>query len=98
MTEIRSKSYSELIRYSSFEDRLNYLMLHGSVGFDTFGFDRYLNQEFYRSKEWKSLRNYIITRDNGCDLGVEGRDILSGKILIHHMKRHMHFYFKTSRQ
>lgn len=56
----------------------------GQVGNETFGFDRYLNQQFYRSKEWKDLRNHIFVRDNGCDLGVEGRDIY-GKFLIHHM-------------
>lgn len=79
------KTYSELIKLKTFKERYEYLKLGGIVGEETFGFDRYLNQEFYRSKEWKSLRNYIITRDNGYDLGVEGRDILSGKILIHHM-------------
>lgn len=78
------KTYSELIQYDSFEDRYNYLKLNGDVGIDTFGFDRYLNQIFYRSKEWLSLRNQIIIRDNGCDLGVDGYEIF-GKIIIHHM-------------
>ena len=86
MTEIQSKSYSELIRYSSFEDRLNYLMLHGSVGFDTFGFDRFLNQAFYKSREWKILKQQIILRDGACDLGVPGYEIPDGlHVYIHHI-------------
>lgn len=78
------KSYSELIKLLSFEDRYEYLRLHGGVGRSTFGFDRYLNQRFYTSYEWKNLRNHIIVRDQGRDLGVEGYDI-HGQILIHHM-------------
>lgn len=78
------KSYSELMRLNSFEDRFEYLKLNGKVGEDTFGFDRYLNQNFYRSSKWKRIRDAIIIRDNGCDLGCQGYDI-SGKILIHHM-------------
>ncbi len=86
MTETRSKSYSELIRYSSFEDRLNYLMLHGSVGFDTFGFDRYLNQAFYKSREWQIVKNQIILRDGACDLGIPGYEIPDGvPVFIHHI-------------
>lgn len=77
-------TYSELIRIPTFEERFEYLKLRGQVGSETFGFDRYLNQKFYRSKEWKDLRNYIYVRDCGCDLGVEGRDIF-GKYTIHHM-------------
>lgn len=68
----------------TFEERFEYLKLSGSVGRETFGFDRYLNQAFYRSKEWKAIRDKVIVRDSGCDLGIEGRDIY-GKILIHHM-------------
>ncbi|MBQ1411956.1 MAG: hypothetical protein IIY93_02065, partial [Clostridia bacterium] len=68
----------------TFEERFRYLRLDGCVGRETFGFDRYLNQTFYRSSEWKKLRDRIIIRDNGCDLGVEGFDI-SGRIIIHHM-------------
>lgn len=60
------------------------MRLEGVVGRDTFGFDRYLNQIFYRSQRWKSIRDYVIIRDNGCDLGVEGHEIY-GRILIHHM-------------
>lgn len=78
------KTYSELITLPTFEERFKYLQLNGAVGQETFGFDRFINQEFYRSYEWKQLRNHIIVRDNGCDLGIEGREI-RGKILIHHM-------------
>ena len=78
------KTYSELSRLKTFEERYQYLRLNGSVGRETFGFDRYLNQVFYRSQKWKSIRNQVIIRDNGCDLGIEGREI-NGRILIHHM-------------
>lgn len=78
------RTYSELAKLSSFEDRFRYLQLSGRVGADTFGFDRYLNQNFYRSQEWKSIRDQVIVRDNGCDLGVEGYEIYS-RIYIHHM-------------
>lgn len=78
------KTYSELITIPTFEERFKYLRLDGVVGRDTFGFDRYLNQIFYRSQRWKSVRDYVIIRDNGCDLGVEGHEIY-GRILIHHM-------------
>ena len=84
MTTKNIKTYSELITFPTFEKRYRYLRIGGRVGEETFGFDRYLNQEFYRSKEWKSVRDFVIVRDNGCDLGIEGRDIL-GKILVHHM-------------
>lgn len=79
-----SRSYNELIRYQTFEDRLNYLLLHGSVGTDTFGFDRYLNQMLYHSIEWKRLRQQIIERDLACDLAMDGYEIHSG-VLIHHI-------------
>lgn len=82
MTNIRS--YSELMKLKTFEERFNYLKLNGRVGEETFGFDRYLNQAFYKTKEWKHIRDLVIVRDNGCDLGIEGREIY-GKILIHHM-------------
>lgn len=81
---MRIRTYSELMMFSSFEDRYQYLRLNGSIGETTFGFDRYINQKFYRSAEWKQIRNYVIVRDNGCDLGVEGYEIHE-KILIHHM-------------
>lgn len=81
---MRIRSYSDLRRLSTFEERYNYLRLNGEVGKDTFGFDRIFNQMFYRSKEWKSVRDYVIIRDNGCDLGLEGYEI-HGRIIIHHI-------------
>lgn len=78
------RTYTELSKLATFKERYEYLKLDGVIGADTFGFDRYLNQIFYKSKEWKSIRNKVIVRDNGCDLGVEGFDIY-GDILIHHM-------------
>lgn len=85
MTTMNIKTYSELITLPTFEERYRYLKLDGVVGEDTFGFDRYLNQEFYqRDQEWKRIRDFVIIRDQGCDLGVEGREI-RGKILVHHM-------------
>lgn len=78
------KTYSELITFPTFEERFRYLQLKGVVGEDTFGFDRYLNQRFYRSTEWKRIRDQVIVRDFGCDLGIEDR-VIHGKILIHHM-------------
>jgi hypothetical protein len=80
----KKKTYSELCTMHSFEDRFKYLKLDGTVGTDTFGFDRYINQKFYRSKEWKAVRDYVIVRDNACDLGVSDRPIF-GKVYIHHM-------------
>lgn len=78
------RTYSELKQLKTFEERYEYLKLDGQVGSDTFGFDRYLNQVFYKSPEWRSVRNEVIVRDNGCDLGIEGREIHT-KILVHHM-------------
>lgn len=78
------KRYSELIQLGSFEERFRYLKMSAQVGQSTFGFERYLNQAFYKSREWLDIRREVIVRDNGCDLGVEGYDILD-KILIHHM-------------
>lgn len=78
------RCYSELIEIPTFEERFRYLQLNGSVGKDTFGFDRYMNQTFYQSREWKRVRDFVILRDNGCDLGVDGYTIY-GKVLIHHM-------------
>ena len=78
------RTYSQLKQLKTFEERYDYLKLGGVVGEDTFGFDRYLNQNFYRSREWKRVRDEVIMRDNGCDLGVDGHEI-RGKILIHHM-------------
>lgn len=78
------RTYSELITLPTFEERYEYLRLGGTVGKDTFGFDRYLNQAFYKSKEWLDVRDYVVTRDHGCDLGVEGYEIYD-RILIHHI-------------
>lgn len=78
------RTYKELSRLKTFEERFDYLKLSGSIGTETFGFDRYVNQMFYRSKEWKSIRNHVIVRDNGCDLGIEGREIQKG-IIVHHI-------------
>lgn len=84
MSPMSIKTYSELIALPTFEERFRYLRLNGKVGQDTFGFDRYLNQIFYRSRRWKAVRDHVIIRDNGCDLAVEGYEI-HGRILIHHM-------------
>ena len=78
------KTYSELITLPTFKERYLYLRLEGKVGEDTFGFDRYLNQIFYKSEEWLSIRDYVISRDLGCDLAMEGYEI-HGRILVHHM-------------
>ena len=83
-TTMNIRTYSELIQLPTFEERFDYLRLDGVVGKDTFGFDRYLNQQFYRSSEWKRIRNQVIVRDNGCDLGIDEYEI-HGRILIHHM-------------
>jgi len=81
---MRSRSYSELRRLDSFEDRFRYLSLKGTVGETTFGWDRWMNQMFYTSAEWKHVRHEVIARDNGCDLGVEGFEI-HDRVYIHHM-------------
>ena len=78
------KTYSELILLPTFEERYRYLRLQGDVGKETFGFDRYLNQKFYSTIEWKRFRRDIIIRDNGCDLGVEDR-LIGGTIILHHI-------------
>lgn len=78
------RSYSELIRFSTFKERFNYLKLAGIVGSETFGYDRYLNQALYGSYEWRKFRRDIIARDRGCDLGVDGFDIKS-KLIVHHI-------------
>ena len=78
------RTYSDLIRLPTFEERFRYLQLNSSVGKETFGFDRYLNQNFYRSAEWKRIRDKVIIRDNGCDLGSEDR-LIYGRVIIHHM-------------
>lgn len=81
---MKSKSYSELMKLETFEERFNYLKLEGKVGEETFGNDRILNQILYKDPKWRSIRDDIIIRDNGCDLGIEGREI-DGPVLVHHI-------------
>lgn len=81
---MRSKTYSELMTLRTFEERFKYLSLRGSIGVITFGFDRYLNQDFYNSGPWRSVRDEIIIRDGACDLAIPGYDIFNA-IRIHHM-------------
>lgn len=85
MKTMKIKTYEELSKLKTFEERYEYLKLDGVVGEETFGFDRYLNQQFYKyDPDWKKIRDEVIFRDNGCDLGIEGREI-NGLILVHHM-------------
>ena len=79
------KSYSELSELHTFEERFEYLKTHNGIGAETFGHDRYINQMFYRTKEWRSVRNKVILRDNGCDLGIPGHELEPRQIVIHHM-------------
>ena len=81
---MKIKSYSELLEFDTLLDRYRYLKLDGELGAATFGFDRYLNQQFYKLKEWKIARTKVIVRDLGCDLGIEGLEII-GSVIIHHM-------------
>ena len=90
MTMIRT--YSELSKLKTFEERFEYLKLTGTVGKETFGYDRYINQILYNSIEWKRLRKKVILRDKGCNLGVEGYD-LYGKIIVHHMNQYFDHFF-----
>jgi len=78
------RTYHELSQIETFEERFDYLKLKEALGRKTFGFDRWINQRFYKSREWRRAKNYVITRDNGCDLGIEGFEIYSG-LLVHHM-------------
>lgn len=84
MDRINYRTYSKLNSLKTFEERFEYVKLNGSVGFETFGYDRYLAEQFYRSKEWKKIRDYVIARDMGCDLGFRDRPI-TGRVYIHHM-------------
>lgn len=79
------RTYSELITLPTFKDRFNYLKIGGKVGEETFGFDRYLNQMLYKSKEWQNIRNYVIIRDKGCDLAIPEHEIIGENVLVHHM-------------
>lgn len=78
------RTYSELSKLKTFEERYRYLRLNGKVGEETFGFDRWLNQRFYKDPGWLSIRDKVIIRDNGCDLGIKDRKI-TGRIIVHHM-------------
>lgn len=82
---MKIRCYSELAKLTTFASRFEYLRLDGQVGKDTFGFDRIFNQRFYASKEWRRIRDHVIIRDNGCDLGVEGHEIYGNRIIIHHL-------------
>ena len=84
MIQMSIRTYSELITLPTFEERFRYLQLGGKVGEDTFGHNRYFNQMFYTSDEWRRIRRDVIVRDNGCDLGIQDREI-HGLIIIHHM-------------
>ena len=84
MKTMNIKTYSELSKLTTFEERYRYLRLGGRVGEETFGFDRWINQMFYKDPEWLKIRDEVIIRDNGCDLGIEGREIYS-RIIVHHM-------------
>lgn len=84
VSTMKIRTYEELSKYKTFKDRFDYLALDGRVASNTFGFDRYLNQVFYKSDKWRKIRDIVILRDNGCDLGVAGYDIY-GKVIIHHM-------------
>ncbi|MCM1524238.1 MAG: hypothetical protein NC120_07235 [Ruminococcus sp.] len=84
MNTKKIRTYEEMSALKSFEQRFEYLKLNGIVGEEIFGFDRYLNQQFYHSAEWRSVRDRVIIRDNGCDLGVPGHEIC-GRIYIHHL-------------
>jgi hypothetical protein len=81
---LKVRTYSELQLLETFEERYRYLAMRGTLGIETFGFDRWINQRFYKSYEWERARDYIINRDNGCDLGVTGYEIYSG-LIVHHM-------------
>ncbi len=85
MIFVMEKSYTELEKFRDFKDRYHYLRIKGYVGAATFGFDRYLNQQFYASPRWKRVRDKVILRDKACDLGVDEYEIKAGKLVIHHM-------------
>lgn len=85
MMKMKIRTYTELIDLPTFEERFTYLQLNGGVGEETFGFDRWLNQVFYRTPEWRAMRNRIIARDLGCDLACPDREIFGERIIVHHM-------------
>lgn len=79
------RTYAELSKLTTFKERFDYLRLDGRVGKETFGFDRIFNQKFYTSREWKAVRDFVLLRDNGCDLGIDGHEIYGQRFIIHHM-------------
>ena len=81
---MKTRTYSELRRFPTFDERYDYLAMRGEVGKATFGFDRWINQQFYRSQEWQHVRDHVLVRDDGCDLGMPGYEI-GGQSLVHHM-------------
>lgn len=83
------RTYSELSTLETFKERFDYLRLDGTVGRETFGYDRIFNQRFYTSPEWRRIRDYVITRDNGCDLGIPDHEINGQRIIIHHLNPFM---------
>ena len=85
MIRMSIRTYSELSKLATFKERFNYLSLNGQVGKDTFGFDRIFNQKFYTSKDGRHIRDLVIGRDNGCDLGIEGYVIVGHNLIIHHI-------------
>lgn len=85
MIKVKTKSYQELIRLSTFDERKEYLYIGDMIGHKTFGSSRYLNQQFYKSPEWRHIRDNIIIRDGGCDLGVDGCGLSNKNILVHHI-------------
>lgn len=84
MLSISDRTYSKLIRLATFEERFDYLSIQAHIAERTFGGERWLNQDFYRSREWKLARQHVIARDFGCDMGLEGHEIYD-KVIIHHM-------------
>lgn len=85
MIYLKTRCYSELQKLKTFNERFDYLKIGASVGQETFGGSRYLNQVFYKSKEWKNARRLVIIRDRGCDLGIDDRIIFGESPIIHHM-------------
>lgn len=81
---MRTRNYTELRLHDTFESRFEYLALGGEVGAETFGYNRWINQVFYRSRQWRQIRGFVIIRDEGCDLGIPGQEIYSD-LLVHHM-------------
>lgn len=83
--KMSKRCYSDLLKLSSFDERYNYLKITSGVGYKTFGEARYLNQALYSSEKWRKIRRAVILRDKGCDLGIEGYEIMGNRIIVHHM-------------